>query len=153
VDFLLGYSLCLVLITIAQIILFMAAAWGLGMDVVGNLWLAFLVFFLTGLCSIGIGMVVAALSKTENQAEPLCWLISMPLAMLSGCWFSIELMPSYLRTVANIFPYAHTIDAARGVLIRGVGLEAISGDMLFLAGWAVVIFFAGVVLFQRSMRS
>ena len=153
VDFLLGYSLCLVLITIAQIIIFMVGAWGLGMDVVGSLWLAFLIFFLTGLCSIGVGMVIASLSKSENQAEPLCWLISMPLAMLSGCWFSIEMMPSYLRAVAYAFPYAHTIDASRGVLIRGVGMEAISSDLLFLVGWAVVIFFIGVILFRRSMRS
>ncbi|GAH88866.1 unnamed protein product, partial [marine sediment metagenome] len=96
-DFILGYSLCLVVIAIIQIIIFVAAARGFGMDIVGNLWLAFLIFLLTGLCSIGIGMVVASLSKTENQAEPLCWLFSMPLAMLSGCWFSIDMLPSYLR--------------------------------------------------------
>jgi len=152
-DFILGYSLCLVGIAIAQIIIFMVVAWLLGMNIIGNLWLAFLILFLTGLCSIGIGMVVASLSKTEQQAEPLCWLISMPLAMLSGCWFSIQLMPSYLRGFANAFPYAHSIEASRGVLIRGVGLEAISTDFLFLIGWAVVIFAIGIILFRRSMRS
>ncbi len=153
VDFISGYSLCLVAIAIIQIIIFMVGVWSLGMAIVGSLWLAFLIFLLTGLCSIGIGMVVASLSKSENQAEPLCWLFSMPLAMLSGCWFSIELLPSYLRTVAYAFPYAHTIESARAVLIRGVGLEAISSDVLFLVGWAVGIFAIGVILFRRSMRS
>jgi len=153
VDFISGYSLCLVAIAIAQIILFMAIAWGFGMDIVGSLWLAFLIFFLTGLCSIGIGMVVASLSKSENQAEPLCWLFSMPLAMLSGCWFSIEMLPSYLRSVANAFPYAHAISASRAVLTRGVGLEAVGNDFLFLVGWTVVIFIIGVILFRRSMQS
>jgi len=152
-DFISGYSLCLVVIAIAQIIIFIAAAWGFGMDIVGSLWLAFLIFLLTSLCSIGIGMVVASLTKTENQAEPLCWLFSMPLAMLSGCWFSIEMLPSYLRTAAYAFPYAHAIDASRAILIRGVGLEAISNDLLFLAGWAIAIFAIGVILFRRSMRS
>jgi ABC-2 type transport system permease protein len=111
----------------------------------GDLGLAFLVFFLAGLCSVGIGMVIASLSRSENQAEPL--------AMLSGCWFSIELMPSYIRTVAFAFPYAHTIDAARAILIRGVGLEAVGTDLLFLVSWVVVIFAIGVILFRRSMRS
>lgn len=152
-DFILGYSLSNVAITIAQIIIFIAGAWAMGMDIVGNLGLAFLVFFLTGLCSVGIGMVIASLSKSENQAEPLAWLFSMPLAMLSGCWFSIEMMPSYIRTVAFAFPYAHTIEAARGILSRGVGLEAVGSDFLFLVGWAVAIFAIGVILFQRSMRS
>jgi ABC-2 type transport system permease protein len=153
VDFILGYSLALVAITIAQILIFIFGAWLMGMDIIGNLGLAFLVFFLTGLCSVGIGMVIASLSKSENQAEPLAWIFSMPLAMLSGCWFSIELMPSYIRAVAFAFPYAHTIEAARGVLIRGVGLEAVGNDFLFLIGWAVVIFAIGIVLFRRSMRS
>jgi len=152
-DFILGYSLYMLVIAIAQIIIFIVLARLLGMDIVGNFWLAFLVFFLAGLCSIGVGMVIASLSKSENQAEPMAWLISMPLAMLSGCWFSIEMMPQYLRYLAYAFPYAHAIDAARGVLIRGVGMEAINSDFLFLIGWTVVIFAIGIVLFRRSMRS
>ncbi|GAI46002.1 unnamed protein product, partial [marine sediment metagenome] len=51
------------------------------------------------------------------------------------------------------FPYAHAIDASRAILIRGVGLEAVSSDLLFLVGWAVGIFAIGVILFRRSMRS
>ncbi|MBA7640142.1 Linearmycin resistance permease protein LnrN [subsurface metagenome] len=153
VDFVSGYSLCLVAIAIAQIIIFILAGWLFGMDIVGSLWLAFLIFFLVSLSSIGIGMVIASLSTSENQAESLCWLFSMPLAMLSGCWFSVEMLPSYLRAIAYAFPYAHAIEASRGVLIRGVGTEAISGDLLFLVGWAAVIFIIGVFLFRRSMRS
>ena len=153
IEFVSGYSLCLAALAIAEVLIFIVVAWAFGMDIVGNVALAFLVFFLTGLCSIGIGMVVASISKSENQAEPLCWLFSMPLAMLSGCWFSIEMMPSYLRVIANVFPYAHTIEASRAVLIRGVGLEAIGIDLLFLLGWAVVVFLIGVILFRRSMRS
>jgi ABC-2 type transport system permease protein len=152
-DFILGYSLYMVLIAIAQIIIFLTLAWVIGMDIVGSLWLAFLVFFLTSLCSIGIGMVIASLSKSENQAEPMAWLFSMPLAMLSGCWFSIEMMPSYLKGLAYAFPYAHAIDASRGILVRGVGMEAVSTDFLFLVGWTVVIFAIGIILFRRSMRS
>ncbi|MBN2240259.1 MAG: ABC transporter permease [Dehalococcoidales bacterium] len=152
-DFILSYSLCLALIAVIQIILFMVLANLLGMDMVGNAFLAFFVFFLTALCSIGIGMIVGSVSKSENQAEPLCWLFSMPLAMLSGCWFSIEMLPSYLRNIASVFPYIHTIEAARGVITRGVGLEAIGTDFLFLALWAVGAFMIGIILFGRTMRT
>jgi len=153
VEFISGYSLCLVVIAIAQIIIFMAAAWGFGMDIVGSIGLTFLIFLLTALCSIGIGMVVAALSKTENQAEPLCWIFAMPLAILSGCWFSVEMLPSYLSNIAYAFPYAHAIDASRAVITRGVGMEAVSNDVIFLAGWTLIIFAIGVILFRRSMRN
>lgn len=153
IDFILGYSVGLVLIAAAQIIIIMVATWLFGLNMTGNPFLAFFVFLLTSMCCIGIGMVVASLTKTENQAEPLCWLFAMPLAALSGCWFSIELMPSYLRTFANVFPFAHTVEASRAILIRGVGLEAISYDFFFLVGWAMAIFVIGVILFRRSMRS
>jgi ABC-2 type transport system permease protein len=152
-DFILGYSVSLILIGAAQILIIMLATWLFGLNMIGSPLLAYFVFLLTSICCIGIGMVVASLTKTENQAEPLCWLFAMPLAAISGCWFSIEMMPSYLRTVAYAFPFAHTIDASRAILIRGVGLEAVSYDILFLAGWAVVIFAIGVILFRRSMRS
>ena len=153
VDFISGYTLCLVVIAIVQIIIFIAAAAGFGVNIVGSLGLTFLIFLLTALSSIGIGMVVASLSKSENQAEPLCWLFAMPLASLSGCWFSIDLLPSYLKNIAFAFPYAHSIAASRSVITRGAGLEAISTDFLFLVGWAVAIFAIGIILFRRSMRS
>jgi ABC-2 type transport system permease protein len=155
IDFILGYSLCLVLIAIAQIVIIMVATKLFGLNMTGSPFLAFLIFLLTSLCCIGIGMTVASVTKTENQAEPLCWLFAMPLASLSGCWFSMELMPSYLKNVAYAFPFAHTIDATRAILIRGVGLEseAVRGNFLFLIGWAVAIFALGIILFRRSMRS
>jgi len=152
-EFIAGYSLCLVTVAIIQIIIFILFGWVFGMDIVGNLWLAFVIFLLTALGSIGIGMVVASLSKSENQAEPLCWLFAMPLAIISGVWFSTEMMPSYLRIISRAFPYAHAVDASRTVLIRGGGLEAVGSDLLFLLGWAVVIFAIGIILFRRSMRS
>ncbi|UCC17946.1 MAG: ABC transporter permease [Dehalococcoidales bacterium] len=126
-----------------------------GFIVVSLIWLggAFLEFFLTGLCSIGIGMIIGAISKSNNQAEPLCWLFSMPLAILSGCWFSVDMMPDYLRSIASAFPYIHTIEAARGIITRGVGLEAVGTEFLILACWAAGAFVIGIFLFGRTMRS
>ncbi|GAH91360.1 unnamed protein product, partial [marine sediment metagenome] len=82
-EFISSYSLCLFAVGIVQIIIFIVIAYLMGMDIVGNAGLVFLVFALTALCSIGIGMIIASLSKSENQADPLSWLIAMPVAMLS----------------------------------------------------------------------
>ncbi len=152
-EFIAGYSLSMVVLAIAQIVIFILLGWLFGMDIVGSILLAFLIFLLTAICSIGIGMVVASLSKSENQGESLSWLFSMPLAIVSGVWFSIEFMPSYIRTFANLFPYAHAVNASRAIITRGVGMEAISGDFFFLVGWAAGIFILGTILFSRTMRS
>ena len=152
-EFIASYSLSMLVLATIQIFFFILMGWLFGMDIIGSLWLAFAVFLLTAICSIGIGMVVASLSKSENQGESLSWLFSMPLAILSGVWFSSEFMPSYMRTFADIFPFSHAVEASRAVITRGVGMEAISGDFLFLVGWAVGIFIIGTILFSRTMRS
>ncbi len=151
-EFITGYSLALLVIAIVQIIIFIILGVAFGMSIVGNIFLAFLIFFLTALCSIGIGMVVAALSKTENQAEPLCWLIAMPLAVLSGVWFSQEMMPEYIQFIGNLFPFAHSVSAARLVIIRGADFSAVLDSIIFLAGWAAAVFTLGIVLFRQKMK-
>jgi ABC-2 type transport system permease protein len=150
-EFILGYSLTFVLIAVAQIIIFMLFSYIFGMDIVGNIILAFFIFLLTSLCCIGLGMIIASLSKSETQADPLSWLISMPMAMLSGCWFSLEYFPPYLRSIAYAFPFAHSIEAARGVLTRGVGLSGISTDFYWLIGWTMALFTIGIILFRKKM--
>lgn len=150
-DFIMGYSLCLVAVIIIQIIIFIAAAWWFGMNVVGSLCLLFLVFFLTGLVCIGIAVIVASLCKSAAQAEALSIMFVMPLTFLTGQWIPVESMPSYLRGIAYAFPFARALDAARGVIIKGLGLEALSSDLLFLAGFAVVFFTIGVILFRNCL--
>ncbi len=153
VDFILGYSLGLVLVAAAQILIIMVVTWLFGLNMIGNPLLAYLIFLLTSLSCIGLGMIATSLAKTRNQAASLTWLFAMPLAAVSGVWFPIEMMPSYLRNIAYAFPFAHTVDASRAILMRGAGLEAIRGDFLFLVGWAVVVFAIGAILFRRNMRS
>jgi len=152
-EFIAGYMLCLLLIAVLQIAFFILCGWALGMHIVGNLALAFLVFTLTAIASISIGMVVAAISKSENQAEPLTWLFAMPLAALSGVWFSMSFMPKYIQTIAGLFPFSHAVEAARAVLIRGAGFAAVQGELLFLAVWGIAATALGIFLFGRTMRS
>jgi ABC-2 type transport system permease protein len=152
-EFIASYSISMSIFAIIQVVNLILLGWWFGMDIVGNIWLAFAIFVLTGLCSIGIGMIVASLAKSENQGEPLSWLFSMPLAMISGVWFSIEFLPSYIRAFADFFPYSHAVEASRAVITRGVGMEAVGTDFLILVIWTVVVFIIGTFLFQRSMRS
>jgi ABC-type multidrug transport system permease subunit len=151
-DFLLGYSLGLVAIVIVQIIIYIAVGWGFGMKIAGSPWLLFLILFLTSLNCIAIGMIVASLAKSKAQADNLSWLFILPVMLLSGAMFPpLEMMPSTVANIAYSFPFARAIDAARGVNIKGLGLEALSNDLLFLAGFALVFFVIGVILFRNCL--
>ena len=150
-DFILGYSLPFIPVLIVSTLIYLGVGMALGLTVVGNLGHAFLIFFLIGLCAIGIGMIVGSLVKSESQAG-VSWLFIVPMSMISGSWFSTEGMPSAVKSVAGALPFIHAIDAARAVL-NGSSFSAIILDLYWLIGWAVVLFAAGIVLFRRTMVS
>jgi ABC-type multidrug transport system, permease component len=150
-DFILGYSLPFIPVLIISTLIYLGIGMALGLTIVGNLGLAFLIFFLIGLCSIGIAMIVGTLLKSESQS-PICWVFIVPLAMISGAWFSVEGMPSAIKSIAGAFPFIHAIDASRSV-INGASFSAVIPDFCWLIGWAVVLFAAGIVLFRRRMLS
>ena len=152
-EFIAGYGLCMLLVAAVQIVFFVLIGYAYGVDITGSIALAFAILLLTALASIGVGMIIGSIAKSENQAEPLTWLFSMPLAALSGVWFSTDSMPAYLRTIAGVFPYSHSVDAAREVISSGAGLAAVQNDVLFLAGWAAGSILLGIFFFARTMRS
>jgi ABC-2 type transport system permease protein len=150
-DFILGYSLPFIPVLIVSAFIYLGVGMGLGLTIVGNLGHAFLIFFLVGLCAIGIGMIVGSLIKSESQAG-ISWLFIVPMAMISGAWFTVDRMPSVLKSIAGVLPFIHAIDASRAVL-NGAPFSAIIIDLYWLAGWAVVLFAAGIALFRRTMVS
>lgn len=150
-DFILGYSLPFIPVLIVSALVYLGVGMGLGLTVVGNLGHAFLIFFLIGLCAIGIGMIVGSLIKSESQAG-ISWLFIVPMAMISGAWFAVDRMPSALKSIADVLPFIHAIDASRAV-VNGSSFPAIALDLYWLIGWAVVLFAVGIFLFRRTMVS
>ncbi len=150
-DFILGYSLPFIPVLIISALVYLGVGMGLGLTVVGNLGHAFLIFFLIGLCAIGVGMIVGSLIKSESQAG-ISWLFIVPMAMISGAWFTVDRMPSVLKSIADVLPFIHAIDACRAV-VNGSSFSAITLDIYWLVGWAVVLFATGILLFRRTMVS
>ncbi len=150
-DFILGYSLPFIPVLIISTLIYLGVGMALGLTVVGNLGHAFLIFFLIGLCAIGIGMIVGSLVKSESQAG-VSWIFIVPIAMISGTMFTVEYMPSALRSVAGALPFIHAVDASRAI-INGSSFSAITLDIYWLVGWAVALFAAGILLFRRTMVS
>jgi ABC-2 type transport system permease protein len=150
-DFILGYSLPFIPVLIVSALVYLGVGMGLGLTIVGNLGHAFLIFFLIGLCAIGVGMIVGSLIKSESQAG-ISWLFIVPVAMISGAWFTVDRMPSALKSIADVLPFIHAIDASRAV-VNGSSFSAITLDIYWLVGWAVVLFATGILLFRRTMVS
>ena len=73
---------------------------------------------------IALGLTIAARFSSEELVGGLLNLLTWPMMLLSGIWFSLEGSPRWVQWIAHIFPLTHVLDAARAVMIDGAGFAA-----------------------------
>jgi ABC-2 type transport system permease protein len=114
----------------------------------GNFLLLLLIAVLGALSMIALGLTIAARFSSEELVGGLLNLLTWPMMLLSGIWFSLEGSPQWVRWVAGIFPLTHILDAARAVMIDSAGITEIAPDLLYLAVTAVVFLAFGAWSFR-----
>ena len=150
-DFIFGYTIPFVPLIIVSTAIYLGVGFLIGLNVIGNFGLAYLILFITGICCLGLAIIIGTVSRSEDQASGVPWIFIVPLAMISGTWFEVEYMPAAVTKVAGVFPVIHAINACRDVISGGESLSGISHDLYWLVGWTVALFVIGIVLFRRSM--
>jgi ABC-type multidrug transport system permease subunit len=100
------------------------------------------------LSMIALGLAFATRLKSEEVANGLLNLVTFPMMLFSGVFFSLEGSPQLLQDAAQVLPLTHFIQAARGVMLQGWGLAQITPDLLFLGGFTVVCLGLAAWLFK-----
>jgi ABC-2 type transport system permease protein len=150
-DFIFGYTMPFIPVIIVSAAIYLGVGFLMGLSIVGSFGLAYIILFITGICCMGIGMIMGTVARTEEQASGVPWIFIVPLAMISGAWFEAEMMPAGLISVAKAFPFLHAINSCREVINGGVSLSSVSHDLYWLIGWTVALFAIGVAVFRKSM--
>lgn len=117
----------------------------------GSLGLIFLAGSLCILTGIGIGTFVATYTKSGLQAKLLSFFINPPMALLSGATSPVEAMPKWLQPLINFNPVRHFSLIARGVMIKGVGMEVLWPNFLALLCFAVVLVSFSVSRYRKQL--
>jgi ABC-2 type transport system permease protein len=149
-DFILSYSLPYIPLVILQIALCFGIGALLGLEILGNAGLAFLVLLIMGICCVELGMILGLLF-TVNQVSGVGSAIITLVALLGGIWIDIEAIGGVFYSVGNALPFAHAIDGARNVMVHGAGFSSIATDFYWVLGYALVFFALGTFLFRRRM--
>ena len=149
-EFIAGYSLPYIPLLLIQIALYLGIAYALGLKFLGSFVLAYLILFILGLSSLAIGMIIGTFIKHPVQASA-SWLIIVPMAILSGAWFSTEGMNTVMRGIAKAFPPTYAISATQDIVSRGLGFGTIATDFYILLGFALGLLVLGAMLFSRMM--
>lgn len=149
VEFLLAQVLSRLWLNLGSVLLvLLVLQWLIDFRMLGSYLVLLLVFALGALSLISLGLVVAARTASEELAGGLTNLMSWPMVLLSGVWFSLEGAPEWLQQCAQLLPLTHVVGAARAIMVDGAGLIDIAAPLAVLAGMTVLFLSLGATLFR-----
>lgn len=154
-----GISLVLVIVGVLAEGLALVTALGLGFRSYGPIWVALLVGAVTSLSIIGVGLIVAAFSRTVAQAFVIA---NFPLGLFmffSGAIFPIPSVT--ILTIAgqpiglyDLLPPRHAVIALNKIMTLGMGLNEVRYELVSLLVLSLVYFLIGAWVFgRRHMRT
>lgn len=118
----------------------------------GDIVFLFVSSFFYILSTLGLGLFVSTISKTQQQAMMLAiFLVLMPMIFLSGFAFPIENMPKIIQYISYIIPLRYFIDIIRGVVTKGLGFADLWLNALILLLMGMLIFALSSMRFQKKM--
>ena len=118
----------------------------------GNHLNLLLVLLAGSIAMISLGLMIAARVTSEELAGGMLNMVTWPMMMLSGVWFSLEAASDWVRGVASIFPLTHMLDAARAIMLDGAGLPEIVPQLAMLLGMSAVFLMIGALTFRWHPR-
>lgn len=149
-DFIWGYTLPILPISIAQAAVCYIFAVILGLKVTFHILLALLSIIPVALLYIALGLLCGSVF-TDKQVGGICGALLTNLsAWLSGIWFDLELVGGAFKQAAYLLPFVHAVEMERAVL-NGNYTE-IFPHIFWVLGYAAVILAAAVFAFFRQME-
>jgi len=136
------------LILFVTVVLYFGIGAIIGFHNAGSTVLLLLLGIIGALSMIALGLTIAARFASEELVGGLLNLLTWPMMLLSGIWFSLEGSPRWVQWVAHIFPLTHVLDAARAVMLDGAGLAQIAPHLLVLGATALAFLAFGAWSFR-----
>ena len=149
-DFILGYTLPMLPISLAQSAVCYLVALPLGLTPSVNILYALAMIIPTALLYIAMGLLFGSI-LTDKQAGAVCGsLLTNLSAWLSGIWFDLELVGGVFKTIAYALPFVHAVEMERA-LIAG-DFAGIFPHLWWVLGYTAVLLALAVLLFLRQMK-
>lgn len=149
-DFILGYTIPIIPISIAQSIVCYIAAVILGLDVTVNILYAVLMITPISVLYIALGLLCGSVLN-DKQVGGICGALLTNLsAWLSGVWFDLELVGGVFKKIAYALPFVHAVEMERAVLSGD--FSGIFPHLWWVLGYAVGLLALAVLMFLRQMK-
>ena len=100
------------------------------------------------MCSTALGLVIAAVARTEGQIGGLSNLVLWGMAFLGGCFMPLFLLERFLKQAPMVVPHYWAKRALENLMVRGLGLVDVSLELAVLGGFTLLFFAFGLWKFE-----
>lgn len=107
--------------------------------------------FLYLFSTLGIGILIAAFSASQQQAMLGAFGFVLPAMLLSGFMSPIASMPAWLRPLTMLIPVRHFIEIMRGCLLKGASIRDLGQQMIALSVLGAGLLAVSVARFRRRL--
>jgi len=114
----------------------------------GSYFNLLLVAVLGAFSMVAMGFAVAARLTSEELAGGLLNVVSWPMMILSGVWFSLEGTNPVVQKLALMFPLTHMLNAARAIMLDGAGIGQIMPEIGVLLVMSAALLGVGAAMFR-----
>lgn len=132
-------------------ILLIGTLW-FGVPVRGSLPLLLVTSFLFLLTTLGLGLLISTIAKSQQEAMLLTLVINLPGIFLSGFLFPLEAMPPFLQFLSYLIPLRYMLIILRSIVVKGVGIEPIFTPVVALAIFGFLILIAASLRFRKRLE-
>jgi len=136
------------LVLLVTVILYCGVSPIIHFHTAGSIALLGLIALMGALSMIALGLTIAARFSSDELVGGVLNLMTWPMMLLSGIWYSLEGSPSWVRLLAQVFPLTHMLNAARAVMIDGVGITQVAPDLAYLGVTALAFLAFGAWSFR-----
>lgn len=119
----------------------------------GSLLLLAGLTFLFLLTTLGLGLLVSTLVRTQQQAMGLCvFVLMVPMIYLSGLIFPVENMPRGFQIASRVIPVRYYANVLRGIFLKGSGIGVLWPEALSLLAIGVTVLTLASLRFRKSLE-
>ena len=149
-DFILGYTLPIIPLAVAQCVVCYITAVILGLEVTVNILYAILFIVPVSFLYIALGLLFGSILN-DKQVGGVCGALLTNLsAWLSGTWFDLELVGGVFRKIAYVLPFVHAVEMERAALAGD--FAGIFPHIWWVLGYSAASLTAAILLFLRQMK-
>jgi ABC-2 type transport system permease protein len=99
--------------------------------------------------TLGIGLFISTVANTQQEAMLTSILFNLPSIFLSGFFYPLEAMPLVLQWISYAIPLRYYLTVVRGIVLKGIGIEALWTEVMALSVFGLVIMGAAALRFRK----